>query len=139
MKAQAQAAYQAPSRAIARELAKDPARETDQSLPTVVDCFDDDFEACMAQFRVPVNHHCAVRTTNFLERLFVEERQRVKINPNTWGQRSVLKLMFGAMIRVSERWKSIRVTEFERRQLQAFRRELNGEYETDNPPARGPI
>lgn len=50
----------------------------------------------------------------------------------------MLKPMFGAMIRVSERWKSIRVTEFERRYLRALRRELNGEHETDRATVRGP-
>lgn len=40
-----------------------------------------------------------------------------------------MKLMFGALIRAAERWKSIRVTEFERRQLSAVKKELDQEYE----------
>lgn len=40
-----------------------------------------------------------------------------------------MKLMFGALIRAAERWKSIKVTEFERRQLSAVRKELAQEYE----------
>ena len=35
--------------------------------------------------------------TNLLERLFVEERRRLKIIPNAFGEKAVLKLMFGAM------------------------------------------
>ena len=50
--------------------------------------------------------------TNLLERLFVEERRRLKIIPNAFGEKPVLKLMFGAMIRAAERWRSIRITEF---------------------------
>jgi hypothetical protein len=42
---------------------------------------------------------------------------------------AVLKLMFGALIRAAERWKSIKVTEFERRQLAAVKKELDQEYE----------
>ena len=53
----------------------------------------------------------AIRTTNLLERLFVEERCRLKIIPNAFGERAVLKLMFGALIRAAERWRSIKVTE----------------------------
>ena len=64
-----------------------------------------------------------------LERLFVEERRRLKIIPNAFGERAVLKLMYGALIRAAERWKSIKVTEFERRQLAAAKRELDQEYE----------
>jgi hypothetical protein len=41
----------------------------------------------------------------------------------------VLKLMFGAMTRAAERWRSIRITEFERRQMAALRQELDQDYE----------
>jgi hypothetical protein len=43
--------------------------------------------------------------------------------------KAVLKLMFGALIRAAERWRSIKVTEFEHRQLTAERKELDQEYE----------
>jgi transposase-like protein len=89
----------------------------------------DDFEACIAHLRFPVTHRRAIRTTNLLERLFVEERRRLKIIPNAFGERAVLKLMFGALIRAAERWRSIKVTEFEHRQLSAVRQELDQEYE----------
>jgi transposase-like protein len=89
----------------------------------------EDFEACIAHLRFPVTHRRAIRTTNLLERLFVEERRRLKIIPNAFGERAVLKLMFGALIRAAERWKSIKVTEFERRQLSAVKKELDQEYE----------
>jgi len=95
-----------------------------------VTCFMDDFEACIAHLRFPVTHRRAIRTTNLLERLFVEERRRLKIIPNAFGERAVLKLMFGALIRAAERWRSIKVTEFERRQVAAVRKELDQEYET---------
>ena len=48
-----------------------------------------------------------------LERLFVEERRRLKIITNAFAERAVLKLMFGALIRAAERWRSVKVTEFE--------------------------
>jgi len=53
----------------------------------------DDFEACIAHLRFPVTHQRAIRTTNFLERLFVEERG------TPFGERAVLKLMLRALIR----------------------------------------
>jgi transposase-like protein len=59
----------------------------------------DDFEACIAHLRFPVTHRRAIRTTNLFERLFVEERRRLKIIPNAFGERAVLKLRFGALIR----------------------------------------
>jgi transposase-like protein len=52
----------------------------------------DDFEACIAHLRFPVTHRRAIRTTNLLERLFVEERRRLKIIPIAFGERAVLKI-----------------------------------------------
>jgi putative transposase len=128
-KARATAAYQAPSRKIARELAEGVVADYGTALANAVGCFMDDFEACIAHLRLPMTHRRATRTTNLLERLFVEERRRLKIIPNAFGEKAVLKLMFGAMTRAAERWRSIRITEFERRQMAALRHELDHDYE----------
>ena len=131
-KARVTAAYQAPSRAIARDLASGVVADYQAELPSASACFMDDFEACIAHLRMPITHRRAIRTTNLLERLFVEERRRLKIIPNAFGEKPVLKLMFGAMIRAAERWRAIRVSELERRQMRAVREELDHEYEAAN-------
>ena len=131
-KARATAAYQAPSRAIARDLAAGLVANYEAELPSATACFMDDFEACIAHLRMPITHRRAIRTTNLLERLFVEERRRLKIIPNAFGEKAVLKLMFGAMIRAAERWRAIRVSELERRQMRAVKEELDREYEAPN-------
>jgi putative transposase len=133
-KARATACYQAPSRAIARDLAAGLVAEYETQLPTAVRSFQDDFEACIAHLRLPVIHRRATRTTNLLERLFVEERRRLKIIPNGFGEKAVLKLMFGALIRAAERWRGLRFSEFETRQLTAVRTELDEEYTTSISP-----
>jgi hypothetical protein len=50
--------------------------------------------------------------------------------------------MFGALIRAAERWKPIKVAEFERRQLSAVKKELDQEYEVqvdrNRKPSKGP-
>ncbi len=131
-KARAKASYEAPSRAIARDLARGLVADYEADYPSAVACFMDDFEACIAHLRTPITHRRATRTTNLLERLFVEERRRLKIIPNAWGEKAVLKLMFAAMIRASERWRAIKITDFERRQMAALREELDKEYEARN-------
>jgi hypothetical protein len=75
--------------------------------------------------------------TNLLERLFLEERRRLKIIPNAFGEKAVLKLMYGAMIRAAERWRGLPVTAFERRQLDAIKAELDADYQASigRPPA----
>jgi transposase-like protein len=135
-KARATAAYQAPSRAIARDLAEGLVRDYENKLPSAVSCFMDDFEACIAHLRLPVTHRRATRTTNLLERLFLEERRRLKIIPNAFGEKAVLKLMFAAMTRAAERWRAIRITDFERRQMAALRQELDREYEAQSGLAK---
>ena len=131
-KARVLASYQAPSRPIARELAEGLVVDYQKELPTAVACFLDDFEACIAHLMMPIGHRRAIRTTNLLERLFLEERRRLKIIPNAFGEKAVLKLMFGAMIRAAERWRNIKVTEFERRQMAAVRKQLDELYEAEN-------
>jgi len=133
-KARATAAYQAPSRAIARDLAAGLVADFEAQLPTATRCFMDDFEACVAHLRLPVTHRRATRTTNLLERLFVEERRRLKIIPNGFGEKAVLKLMFGALIRAADRWRGLRFTEFETRQLAAVRKDLDDEYAASLKP-----
>lgn len=40
--------------------------------------------------------------------------------------------MFGAMIRAAERWRAVKLTDFERRQMAAVRQELDQAYEARN-------
>lgn len=131
-KARATAAYQTPLRTIARELAERLAGDYESELPGAVGVFRDDFETCIEHLRTPVNHRRAVRTTNLLVRLFVEERRRMKIIPYAFGEKLVLKPMFTAMIRASGRWRALKVTGFERRQMETLRRELDQNCETEN-------
>src|SRR3546814_13446823 len=73
-KARAQAAYQAPSRAIARDLAAGLVADYEKDLPSAVTCFQDDFEACIAHLRLPVTHRRATRPTNQIGRASCRER-----------------------------------------------------------------
>lgn len=135
-KERVRAAYQAPSRAIARDLAEGVVKDYGDTLPSAIACFQDDLEACIAHLRLPVTHRRATRTTNLLERLFVEERRRLKIIPNAWGEKPVLKLMFAAMTRAAERWRAVKVTDFERRQMKVLKEELDQEYRAQTGPEK---
>ena len=46
--------------------------------------------------------------------------------------------MFGALIRAAERWRSIKFTHFERRQIAAIAKELDQEYEAQTGPVATP-
>jgi putative transposase len=43
--------------------------------------------------------------------------------------------MFGGLIRAAERWRGLRFTEFELRQIAAVRKELDAEYEAKLTPS----
>jgi hypothetical protein len=64
-----------------------------------------------------------------LSAYFCEERRQLKIVPNAFGEKPVLKLMFGALTRAAESSRGLRFTEFELRQLDAARKDLDAEYE----------
>ena len=46
----------------------------------------------------------------------------------------MLKLVFGALIRAAERWRGLRFTEFELRQIAAVRKDLDHEYQISTTP-----
>jgi putative transposase len=115
-----QAAYQAGSPKLAQLVAR-----YEREYPSATACFLDDFEACIAHLQLPIAHRRATRTTNMLERLFGEERRRTKVIPHAFGERAVLKLMYAALIRASETWKRIVISEFELKQLESLREHLN--------------
>jgi transposase-like protein len=127
-KARALACYKAASPALARMLRDDIVTTYGRDLPSAVACFQDDFEACIAHLRFPIAHRRAIRTTNLLERLFGEERRRTKVIPHAFGERAVLKLMYAALIRAAEHWRGIKITEFEKRQLNALKEELDNAF-----------
>jgi putative transposase len=104
------------------------------NYPTAVRCFEEDFEACIAHLHCPPTHRRAIRTTNLLERLFGEERRRMRAAGSLFGERPVLKLMYSAVIRASDSWRGVKVTEFEHAQLQRLQKELTEELRKKTSP-----
>ena len=137
--ARARGCYEAAaSPALAAVLRDDFVAAYERELPAVVQCFREDFDACIAHLRFPLRHRRVIRTTNLLERLFLEERRRTKIIPHAFGERPVLKLMYAAVIRAADRWRGIQVGEFEQRQLKAMRHELNRAHAEQTKPVVRP-
>lgn len=134
----ARAAYQAPSLALARTLREDLVERFGKRCPSAVRCFEDDFEACVAHLHCPPAHRRIVRTSNLLERLFGEERRRTKVIGTAFGERPVLKLMYASLIRASDRWRGIHLSEFERRQLEKIQEDLARRHREANAPAVKP-
>lgn len=135
VKAMALASYTASSPALARMAKDEFVKRFERELPTATACFLDDFEACIAHLRLPIAHRKAIRTTNLLERLFGEERRRTKVIPHAFGERPVLKLMYASLIRASQKWKRVVISEFELKQIEELRSELDEAFKANTAHA----
>ena len=118
------AIYDAPNREVADVLATDFLERYGEVYPSAVACFQDDLVACLAFLRCPIIHHRRIRTTNLLERAFLEQRRRTRTIPRFFDERSCLKLVFATLWQASERWQNVKMSEIECKQLDHLRREL---------------
>ena len=74
----------------------------------------DDVEALLNHLRVPWRHRKHVRTTNLIERSFVEERRRTKTIPRFFTEKSGLKLVYATLIRAADNGQRVGITATER-------------------------
>jgi transposase-like protein len=95
-----------------------------KTYPTLVSAVSDDLEAVLSHLKLPIRHRKSVRTTNLIERSFVEERRRTKVIPGFWTEQSCLKLVFSVLIRASKRWNQITMQDMELKQIDTLRKEL---------------
>jgi len=96
-----------------------------REFPELCRCLLDDAEASLNHLAVPKRHQQYVRTSNLVERAFVEERRRTKVIPHLWTEGSLVHLVFGVLIRVSERWGKKCFSEIEHQQIRSLRERLN--------------
>jgi transposase-like protein len=113
-----------------RAAATDLVNRFADAYPVATSCFTEDLDALLAHLRLPARHRIFCRTTNLIERSFEEERRRTKVIPRFTDERSAMKLVFAALIRCSQRWNRVSITDIERHQLKLLRAELK----IDPPP-----
>jgi putative transposase len=114
----------APSREKAEQRRDTIIEQYQREFPELCRCVLDDAEASLNHLTVPQRHQQYVRTSNLVERAFVEERRRTKVIPHLWGEGSVVMLVYGVLIRVSERWGKKCFSEFEQQQIRSLRERL---------------
>ncbi len=133
VKADVQSAYYASTPETARLLAEAVVQRWQPRYPGAVSSFLEDFEACIAYLRCPPAHHKYIRTTNLAERAIEEERRRTKTIPHFFNERGGLKLCYAALLRASQRWQRVTISEFDRTRLKVLWEQLHQEY----PARRG--
>lgn len=121
IKARLQAIYYAPDPSTAEGLAKAFITEFADQYPAMVKCFNDDLQACLAHLKYPHGHRRSIRTTNLIERSFVEQKRRTKIIPAHTGEKGAMKLIYGVMIRSAQRWQRVSMDESDLALLRTLR------------------
>jgi len=129
IKSRVRAVYYAGDERIARLLAQRFEEEYKHQTPSAVACFQDDFDACIAYMRCPVAHHRTIRTTNLLERSFLEEKRRTNTIPGFFTEKSTLKLVFATLLRAQSTWRKVKMGEKEQKQLLILRQKLGIVYQ----------
>lgn len=124
IKRRVQDVFYAPSLEMAQERVAEVLHDYQPVYPAAMRSFADDLEACLAYLRCPLAHHKAIRTTNLLERAFLESRRRTKVIPHFFTEKACLKLVFSALWQASQSWRRVTMTELEQEQLALLRREL---------------
>jgi putative transposase len=114
----------APSREKAEQRREAIVERYQREFPELCRCLLDDADASLNHLEVPQRHQQYVRTSNLVERAFVEERRRTKVIPHLWTEGSLVHLVFGVLIRVSDRWSKKCFSEFEQQQIRSLRERL---------------
>ncbi len=128
--AHVRAVRDAPTHAAGQDLAASVIGRYADRYPAAVACLSEDLDASLGHLKLPPRHRISARTTNLIERSFEEERRRTKVIPRLLDEKSAMKLVFATLIRASDRWSRVSVSELERQQLIMLRRELG----LDPPP-----
>ena len=104
--------------------------EYSDQYPSAIKCFQDDLESCLNFMEFPSGHHRYIRTTNLIERAFLEQKRRTKVIPRFMDEKSCLKLIYATLIRVSRKWRKISMSDLDLVLLKNIRK-LYG-FETDD-------
>lgn len=81
--------------------------------PSAIKCFQEDFEACLQHMHFPAGHQKQLTTTNLLERSFEEQKRRTKVIPRFFDEKSCLKLVYATMVRVSQKWRRVKMSDYD--------------------------
>jgi len=116
--------YDAPTRPVAEWLAAQFIEHYGDLYPSAVACFQDDLAACLNHLECPVGHRKRIRTTNLLERAFLEVRRRTRATPRFFDERGCLKLIFATLMQFSDCWQRMSFSDLDRAQLDHLRQRL---------------
>ena len=101
---QAKLIYQATNRTEAIRLFRQWKRRWQWQAPKAVACLERDLEELLAFFDCPKVHWKRLRTTNVIERLFVEVRRRIRTMCAFTTRDSCERILFSVFDRMNQHW-----------------------------------
>jgi transposase-like protein len=106
VKQEAQAIYQAGSLREAQQVFRTFQRHWQESYPTIVRQLEKDLPQLLSFFRFPRHFWRKLRTTNVIERCFVEVRRRTRPMVCFVNEESVDRIIFSIFSRFNEGWRN---------------------------------
>jgi transposase-like protein len=82
-----------------------------------------DLDQLVIHLRWPTEHRKRIRTTNLLERTFVEVRRRIKVIGRFPGETSVLSLIWAVLELSSRGWRGVVMTPKTVAEIERLRRQ----------------
>jgi len=103
-------------------------RKYSNKYPEMVRCFTEDLSSCLEHLNFPESHRKFIRTTNLIERAFVEEKRRTKIIPCHQNEKGMMNLVFGVLIRASKSWRKMKISSLDKTLLVNIRNIIIPDY-----------
>lgn len=118
--------YYAADRDTAELIAGQVIEKYADLYPSMVRCFQEDLDSCLTHLDFPEGHRRLIRTTNLIERSFVEEKRRTKIIPQHQNEKGAMKLVYGTLIRSAERWQRVIMSDLDLTILKNLKKTIAG-------------
>jgi len=96
--------YQAPNGQQALKRFRAWAKRWKARVPKAVACLEEDLEELLAFFECPAKHWKRIRTTNVIERCFVEVRRRIRTMCAFTTRSSCERILYAVFKRMNDNW-----------------------------------
>jgi putative transposase len=93
------------------------------AYPSAMAVIERDLDALVAHLRWPSEHRKRIRSTNLLERTFVEVRRRTKVIGRFPGETSALSLIWAVLELSSRGWRGVVMTPKTAAEIERLRRQ----------------
>lgn len=123
--------YYAADRDTAEYIAGQVIEKYSELYPSMIRCFQEDLDACLTHLDFPEGHRRLIRTTNLIERSFVEEKRRTKIIPQHQNEKGAMKLVYGTLIRSAARWQRVTMSDLDLTILKNLKKTIIGKIVSD--------